>query len=183
MKTVIVAEGAFDHAIVKQLLASRPDFVTGAVAALEAQGASSAVSLARSFLAVKNQPTALLLDADVDEPDKIQERKEQLEQLLGLAAVRDLWEVCLFVPTIEIIFFQTPGILEALGLRTPTPDEYARARHEPKNVLSSLALAAGLRTQMDLIPRFPGANWESVWTRDPFTQLHGFLRKHLARKP
>ncbi|WNG14839.1 hypothetical protein [Cystobacter fuscus] len=136
-------------------------------------------------MGIKQYPVALILGTDVYEPTKVEERRRFLEAMLDETAPRDQWELILLAPEMETIFFQIPGLIEALGLPSPSEVQRERAKHQPRAVLIELLSKAGGRGSPDwpswfrkTLPRLPH---DKIWRLKPFNQLQHFLEQHQHR--
>ena len=136
MKTVAVTEGAADAAILVGILGAVMEPETFKVVA--AGSRSSAVSLARSYLAVREFPIALVLDADMTDEARIREEELNLTELLAFAGARERFGVFLAVPTIEIVFFPNQAATEEMLGKSMSEDEWEAAQYRPKDVLRKL---------------------------------------------
>jgi hypothetical protein len=178
MTTCVVTEGQFDGKLIESLIHTRK-FKHARV--FTAKGSSSAQSLARSILGVKQLPVALVLDADEYDPSRVEERKRYLETMLGTTAPRSEWELILLVPEMETVFFQVPGMLESLGLPLPDPVQREQARHQPRKVLVDL-IRTNRRTSGEprqwLMGKFPRLPHDKMWQFEPFSRLQRFLEQH-----
>lgn len=142
----VVTEGQLDVQLLKRLLpvelAKNVVFVAGG-------GISDAQSLARSILAVRHRPVALVLDADTVDPDSIKERELINQELLQYAAAGAPFKILLAVPTIESILFQDRSGLEQLTKHKFTDVEWAQAEFVPKTVLQKVLSQPGQSQKLD----------------------------------
>jgi hypothetical protein len=177
MTVCIVVEGALEGEIIKQMLRCRG--VKNA-RVFVSQGKSSAQSLTRSLLGVKQLPVALILDADETDPGKVEEQGRRLEVLLNMVAPRKEWELLLMVPEMEAVFFQVPGLLELIGLPSPSPVQQERAQYKPKHVLDELLAQTSKKARPPLLAlarRLPREACEKLWTHDAFSRLESFITR------
>jgi hypothetical protein len=178
MKSYVVTVGPFDGELIKTQLQARGFEQTRV---LVSENASSAESLASSILLVKQLPVALVLNAGAYEPSMVHRISRQFESLLGAVAPRTDWRVLMMVPEMEILFFQVPGLLEALGLPAPTPDQLKIAEYVPGKVLEEIvAPVAAKRARKTpwrqwLMKRFSRLPHEEIWKQEPFAELLRFL--------
>ncbi len=133
--TYIVTEGQFDAVLLEKLIPKNMNRETTFVVR---SGGSSALSLARTILAVKRVPVALVVDADTTSESAICERQDLLRSLLNQAAVRVRFEVFLAVPEIETVFFVDRPLLEHLVHQKISDIEWSIAEFQPKKVLTDI---------------------------------------------
>jgi hypothetical protein len=177
MKAYIVTEGELGRSLLQRLL---PADLTEAVAVVTASGGSGAVSMARSLLATRQSPVALVLDADSISPDFVRERSRGLRELLRSVSSGPDSEVFLAVPELEGIFFQAPNLLErVLGLTIPeTLAILAEAR--PKDALDRLfAQHQSIKTVPELLSALTPCDDEELRATKPIANLNEFLRHAL----
>jgi hypothetical protein len=180
MTACIVTEGKFDSELIRSMLNARKFTHTRV---LTAQGASSALALARSVVGIKQLPVALILDADEHDSSRVEQRRKHLETMLRTTAPPSEWELLLMAPEMETIFFQVPDMLESLGLPSPTPVQREQAKHRPREVLVELISKTHrpspdkLQWLMKTLPQLP---YDKLWTLEPFDRLQRFLERHGA---
>lgn len=132
----VVTEGETEAGVIRLLLQGEMPAAMPSVSVRGAGGRSSADSLARSLLAVRQEPVALVVDADADSPHEVSERRRFLEQSLLQVANRPLWRVILMVPQFERIFLHTSVVfLSRLIGRQLSSREYAEGRRRPKEAM------------------------------------------------
>jgi hypothetical protein len=125
-----------------------------------AGGWSGADSLARSILAVRREPVVLVVDADGG-TETAMEREAFLLESLGAVGRRELFEVVVFTPALEVLLFQDDAFLGRIARRLPTEVERVRAEYDPKRVLEALEvrrdeIAGNLRhADIDLLRSAP----------------------------
>ncbi|MFY0522997.1 hypothetical protein ACN28I_07325 [Archangium gephyra] len=179
MTVCVVTEGQFDSELIKSLIKAKK---IKHAQVFTAKGSSSAQSLARSLVGVKQLPVALILDADEHDPSRVEDRRKYLETMLGTTAPRNEWELILLVPEMEMVFFEVPGLLETLGLPAPTPVERERAKHRPHEVLADLISKSNKHRPSNsrqwLMGMFPTLPYEKIWQLEPFSRLQRFLEQH-----
>jgi hypothetical protein len=140
-KVYLITEGATDEVILKKLLPAKiltnVQFVIG-------QGRYSAQSLARSILAARKMPVALVLDADTTQPEAIQEQYDFLHEALGQAAAGTPFGIFLAKPEIEILLLEVPQITHGVSKR-----ELELAKLHPKKFLHLFSGVDKLLKQLD----------------------------------
>lgn len=153
MSVYVITEGPSDQAVLQAIWRFRLRSQEGLVIST-AGGKSNASSLARSLLAKRHEPVALVLDADAVDEDIVGEQQSNFETSLGLAAEPGLWKVILFKPALEIAFFHDPCIMQRLLGYKLAPEELELARLAPKKMLAKLSRQTGQGASvMDLATR------------------------------
>jgi hypothetical protein len=135
MRAYVVTEGQVDAEILKGLL---PENIVKDTEFVVGSGRYSAQSLARSVLAVRQLPVALVVDADTEDETMIQEQSDFLQESLRQASPGVRFQVFLAVPTIEILLFQDQSLLEELTGRKFSDQEWQIAKLKPKKFLTDL---------------------------------------------
>lgn len=114
MDQLIVVEGTGDEALLTRLsrhLGLKSKVVIG-------QGASSAVAMARSHLSMGVPRLILVLDADCEREQEVEERRRSVEAALAYAAPKDRWKLVLLVPDLERALLSVTEVAHFL-LRKP----------------------------------------------------------------
>ena len=140
MQTHIVVECNTDAAILKMVLA--PELAGNGMRIWSAGAKSAADSLARTLLSVREEPTILVVDSD-SESDT--EERQFFENSLHRVAAKEMWRLCLAVPTIESCFFDHPEFVEDLFAIKLSEADKVLARFRPKDVLEKLFQSKGMR--------------------------------------
>jgi len=98
-------------------------------------GRYSAQSLARSILATKQLPVALIVDADTTSKRAIKEQYDLLLANLGQASPGVQYKVLLAIPEIEILFVQDWDYIEKAGGTTVSSLQKELTQLYPKKIL------------------------------------------------
>ncbi|BBC22561.1 hypothetical protein [Pseudanabaena sp. ABRG5-3] len=179
MIAYIVCEGDFDTQLLKAVL---PKDLLQKVEIVSAGGQYAAKSLARSLIVRRQAPVALVLDADLIDPDLIQERCTSIQELLESVSINTPVKVILAVPQIESILFQDRGLLcRLMGLEI-TSDTVVNARNQPKKALEKLiSQSKSYQGQSQIINQLVHEDLE-ILRKDPVIQeLVQFLQS--VREP
>jgi hypothetical protein len=72
---------------------------------------SSIYSTARTILAVRREPVALVLNADTTDPAAVSTRRQEVEEVIGEAASRAPFRWLLAVPALQSLLFSRPDLL------------------------------------------------------------------------
>jgi len=174
MNVYIVTEGQFDATLLSRLLAEE---VQVGVTIVAASGKSGAQSLARSLVAARRRPVALVLDADTTDEAFVHRQRLVARELLAMASPGIPTEVFMAVPSMEVLFFADPALLGRLtgGL---AGDQSARGRYQPKQVLQEF-LRMGLAPVLDpsdLVRGLTDADATRMSEYPPVSDIKHFLQ-------
>lgn len=177
MACYVITEEPEGVALLTELL--RPDFdlEQGEVSILAGGGESGADALARSILAVRHEPVALVVDADTVEPGRVRESRRFLEYSLGEFGGAG-FGVFLAEPSLDSLLFNDRAIIEALTGRRPTDEQMLRGHYEPRRILEEL-LPNGLRGAR-LAERLPEIDLSSLRTHPLIEDLRKFITEKVA---
>jgi hypothetical protein len=179
MKPTIVVEGRQDIAILRALL---PPTLAETSQFAGAEGRSTLVSLARTFLIKYHVPTALVMDTDTMDATTIAEAVRASRHLIGAVAGETPYEIVYCIPEIETIFFDNKVDLESIF-----PDFkncYFRqfALTQPKQQLDLLLKdGKGPRTLSDFLSALTSSDIEKLQKTYPIQQVSAFIRSVVGR--
>ncbi|MEY2977672.1 MAG: hypothetical protein ACO31I_14430 [Prochlorotrichaceae cyanobacterium] len=135
MTTYILCEGESDARLIERLL---PEALMMEAKVFPAGGLYAVNSLARSLIVRRQCPVAIVVDADEIRPNRVEQRRSEIEEILERVAIDAPVKVVLAVPEMEIIFFQDRSLLSSLvGYEVPQ-DTFNAAQYEPKQILMEL---------------------------------------------
>lgn len=135
MKTYIVCEGRTEVQLLKKVL---PLESIKNVEIVEGGGLYALKSLALSLIVRRQSPVAVVVDSDSVVPKQIQQRVEEIGDLLKSLAVNTPVKVITSIPTFEAIFFHDVSILTRLLGYIATPDSLNQSIYQPGQVLAQL---------------------------------------------
>ena len=180
MKVTLVTQGAVATRLLEQLLAQHPLFREGAIRVQDRGGHSGSFSSARTILTLRHEPVAVLVDMELAEPSYMADRREMLEELLAEAGPAWAWRLILWVPEVEILFFQDERLLlELVRPVVPTPEQLLQARKTPRKVLSELLASAGASSAEALLERLAPLDLSALWKVAELRVLEDFLLARL----
>jgi hypothetical protein len=107
-----VSEGEFDRELLSFLIGKKFGPQSGSIQVLASRGKSNAVSLARSLLAVRGEPVALVVDSDTTDRGQADSLRNDLQAELAQMAPSALFHIFLAEPEIEAWLFSDPSYLE-----------------------------------------------------------------------
>jgi hypothetical protein len=136
-KLIIVTEGKTDVFIIRALL--NKELTTG-MRFFAAQGRESLVTLGRNLLVHEGYPVFLVIDVSTAELPIRDEMVAETMRALSTTGAPGTFQVFVFTPEIEIVFFEAPDALQmALGTTLP-PSTVDEGRSKPKVVLNRLLI-------------------------------------------
>ena len=141
MSVYVVAEGPCDAELLAKLL---PDSRRAGARFMDGKGKSSARSLARSLVAARHEPVALVLDADTTEEHLVREQRLITREFLRMASAGVPTEVLLAVPSIEIVFFADRALLNRIVGVEISHEEWISGQFQPKKTIGKLLSRAPL---------------------------------------
>jgi hypothetical protein len=135
-KAYIITEGPTDTAYLKTFF---PDTAgkSESITFLTSFGYSSALSMAQSVPVKTDKPALLILDADTNNPIRVEEKRDFVEQYVHTTNP-DQVKVLLAVPSLEIIFFANKSALELALNKTISDDVWELAKFSPAQALTLL---------------------------------------------
>ena len=174
MNAYVVVEGMSDVAILRAVLDAK---LLENVFLVDAGGAASIPSLARSLVARRSVPVAIFADADSLQEEVVGERREQFKDLVNSVAGRIPSAVVLAVPEVEVIFFSAPDMIKRVFGEAP-PELMALGRRDPKGVLAQLGKmsdkAWDVNKALDLMT---DNDLEQLRQTQPIKELANFLEQ------
>jgi hypothetical protein len=109
MNATVLTEENFDGMFLAALIAS--ERLRDGIQIRVGGGESPGHSFARTMLAVRRTPVAVVINADSPEPKAAMERQSSAEEVIGIAAFGVPFRVLVAVPELDILFFQRPELL------------------------------------------------------------------------
>ncbi len=137
MNATVLTEGNFEGMFLATLIAEEQHLYDIEIKAVG--GMSSVYSFARTLLAVKRTPVAVVIDADSPEPDVAAERQRSAEEVIGDAASGIPFRVIVAVPALEILFFRRPELLGRVFGAAINDHLMELAELSPRHALRKLA--------------------------------------------
>ncbi len=137
MNATVLTEGNFDGMFLATLIAEEQDRYGIEIRAVG--GKSSVYSFARTLLAVKRIPVAVVIDADSPEPEVAEERQRTAEEVIGDVASGIPFRVIVAVPELEILFFRRPELVRRVFGEVVNDHLMELAQLSPRRALQRLA--------------------------------------------
>ncbi|MBI5497297.1 MAG: hypothetical protein HY904_19945 [Deltaproteobacteria bacterium] len=162
MEPLIVVEGDSDAALLARLtrhLRLKSKVVVG-------HGASSAVSMARSHLALGAPRVILVLDADSENEEAIKERCRSIETALAFAASEHRWRLVMLVPDLERSLLSVDEVAGFLLGNTVDKRALEKLKESGADAKNVLALERAVN-QRRLRVKLPASAAEAFLTRNP----------------
>jgi len=136
MKQVIVTEGKFDKALLEKVL---PEEIIAKTKIDAGMGATSALSLARSYCINGANKILVVIDSDSNNERQIYEKKSFAESFLSFSPSNSEMKVVLFIPELESIFFADKSFIEKYFGKEITPTEFDLYKRDPEYALEKLS--------------------------------------------
>lgn len=133
-RAYVVTEGQADADLLRRVLA---DALVEDVEFVVGRGRSAAESLARSILAVKQTPVALIIDTNTTDQRSIDEQVDFLRYYLDQGSGCDAFEVIPAVPEIEVVLFHNQSLVERITNQQFNEREWEMAKRHPKESLTT----------------------------------------------
>lgn len=169
----IVTEGPFDQKLVEVVLR---DLYAPELFVIKAYGGkNNARPTARKHLLQHKSPVIFIIDADTSDPDKAKEEQEDLEYYFGMGGQSMPFQVTTFVPTIEVVFFEKPVVIERLLGRPLDRATKIAGRVAPKEILESLLPELKLRTRADIIERLTEEDLREIRSQQQMAAIRQFI--------
>jgi|SRR5882724_1149713 len=141
-KLTIISEGESDTRLIRKLIAHE---LTSDMKFYASQGRLSLLSLARNLIVHEGGPVLLVMDADSTNPHVRRELEAMTIAAISgaggdgtLLPNQRLFNVFMFVPEIEVVFFEAPRVLERIMNKPVDTDTVELGLTEPKKVLVKL---------------------------------------------
>jgi hypothetical protein len=140
---------------------------------------SSLYSAARTLLAVRDEPVALLLDADSTDPEAVARRRSSAEEVVGDVASAAPLRVLVAVPALEALLFLGPDPVErAFGAVAGDERLLELGRMNPREALKRLDPAGHWWTaSLNLVRALNDGDIADLRSAPPIHELLEFLRE------
>lgn len=179
MIAYIICEGDCDTQLLKVVL---PKELLQKVEVVSAGGQYAAESLARSLIVRRQVPVALVLDADLIDPDLTQERCHSIQEILESLSINTPVKVILAVPEMETIFFQDKALLSRLLGLDITSETMIWANFQPRQALEKLiSQSENYQSQSQIINQLVHEDLEILRKSPVIQELAQFLQS--VREP
>lgn len=172
-RAYLFVEGPADADLLRRILP--PERLQG-VELVAAGGRAGVASLARSVLVERRKPIAVLLDADSNDPDSIEERRASTEELIRAAGSGVPIKVVVAVPESEVWFFAVPAVIGRVLGATVSRDVIEMGKRDPKATLKRLGDTHHVNvTSQRLASELSPADIEALRDLPEIRELTGFL--------
>jgi len=140
----VVAEELLDavflNRVIERALSVTPRFFTG-------DGQIALTSLARNILVHDGGPVFVVIDAETMNGDTAAEACAMTRMALGHVSANDAFDVCAFVPQLEVVFFEAADVLRRHFADHVHDVELELGRFSPAQMLDSLLARSGRDTE------------------------------------
>ena len=172
MMTYIVVEGVSDEILLSQVLAN--EIHQDALKVRAAGGESSAISKARTLLAIKEFPVILWVDADSYDDSTITSKRGELAYLLSQAADESRYLVLLAKPTFEKYWLEVPDLRAEIV--TNNQNDEAEAKYEPALLLQKFMRKKNISAKALL----RGKDLEPLRENEDFKKVLAFVKNQAS---
>src|SRR5207247_1052519 len=118
----VVVEGRVDAVLLRSILCQESKTT---VRFYSAEGGLSLLTVGRNLLVHEGGPVLVVMDSDTLNPEQSRASQALARYALGSVAPGEVFDVFVFHPEIEVVFFEAPQVLERL-LGRPIPPEVVR---------------------------------------------------------
>ncbi len=141
-------------------------------------GVDGVTSMARTVVAVRRRPTAIVIDADSPEPEAERDKRQGMEELVGSVAGRVPFRVIVAVPAFEVVFFKAPDLLKRAYPDTFSPSVLELAQLSTRRAIERLNPGGKRGEFIERILHFlKDEDMEAMQTVDFIDELRQFLRR------
>jgi hypothetical protein len=137
---------------------------------------SSLYAAARTLLAVRNEPVALVLDADSTDPEAARRRLQDAEEVIGATADAAPLRILVAVPALEALLFRRPAALER-AFPKAGGDLAELGKVSPRDALARLDPTwGGAHAAFELIKILNDDDIKALREEEPLRALLAFLK-------
>jgi hypothetical protein len=180
MRTHVLVESNQSAMMLAKVLST--ELEAGLIEIRAAGPLSSLYSAARTLLAVRGEPVALLLDADSNDPEAVARRQLTAEEVVGDVASSAALRVLVAVPAIEaLLFLRRDPITRAFGAAASDEHTLELGRLNPREALKRLDPGGHSWTaSLNLIRTLNDGDIAELRSEPPIQELLDFLRELLC---
>jgi hypothetical protein len=136
---------------------------------------SSLYAGARTLLAVRHEPVAVVLDADSTNPAAANRRRWDAEEVIGWTVHAAPFRLLIVVPALEALLFRRPDAIARAGGH-PAPDVLELGRFSPRDALEKLERnGLGRGASQKIIGTLNDADVAALRAESPVRELLEFL--------
>jgi hypothetical protein len=180
MNLCVISQGNTAGKLLATLIAEEQS--RGGVEVRVATGQSSFYSYARTLLAVKRIPVAVVMDADTPEPEAALERQQSAEEVIGDAASGVPFRVIVAVPSLDILFFQRPELLRRVFGDAINEHVMELAQLSPKRTIQKLAPDQSYEdVRTELLRAMDASDVQALRESPPIRDLRDFIAMVVGR--
>jgi hypothetical protein len=183
MNVNVLTEGHFDGMLLAKLIAEEQGRSDVEINVLG--GRSSLYSYARTQLAVRRIPVAVVFDAQTPEPEAALERQREAEEVIGDVAGRVPFRVLVAVPALEVLFFQRPELLRRVFGEAVNEHVMELGQLSPRRALQKLAPDRPFEdVRIDVLRAMDPSDVQALRNESPLIQdLLSFITTTVGRSP
>jgi hypothetical protein len=175
----ILTESTFDAALLATVL-TEDDLREASIRAVDGQ--SSIYSVARTFLAVRQEPVAVVIDAESSDPRAVSRRRDAAEEVIGDVASGVPYRVIVAVPEMLVLLFRRPELLRRVFGNVVTDHLLELAEADPRKALRKLdPSAADDELRFRVLQAMDRDDTDALQRSDLIQELTTFLRSTRRR--
>lgn len=179
MTTYILTEDSFNTDLLQEILlkkAPREQTPLKNAVVFPAGGSSAVISLARSIVVRRKAPVLIVADAGSTVSEFIQDRHQDIEDIVKIVAGRTPVKVVLAIPELETVWFQDVALLSRwLGCQ-PSPELLVLAEFRPRKALAQLlSQSEKIQTQEQLLEQISQKELEILSQAPVIQEIVEFL--------
>ena len=181
MKAYVIVQGMTVVAVVRAVV---PPELLAEAALTPADERAIPISMARTLVATRRKPLAMLINTDSVAERIIQEQVQGARELLQMAAGRIPTRVIPLIPSVEAVFFMAEGLLERVLCQPLSEEMRLLGRSSPKEALELLfARSSGPKTIPALLDGLDDEGVAALRATPPFRELIAFLEGVVNPQP
>lgn len=172
----VVTEGPFHERLLTLLLSDLADAYE--VGVIEGGSRDGARPLARQLMILQRHAVVYAIDADTVDRDRASEQQRTLEWYFGLPANEQLARVVQFIPSVEVILFERPRVLERLLGRKPEPAVMVAGEIAPRAVLDRMLPELGGENLMRRIEELTAHDLRELRSHPAIAAIRRFVKEN-----
>ncbi len=137
MKTIVITEGRFDAAVLEKIFKSAN--LLDKTNVLPADGYSSALSKAKTYLSVHKSRVMLILDTDSVYENEILEKQEFVKSYVNYSWYPDRCKIIWFSPELETLLLHNKEFVSAVSLKPVSDFDINIGSSSPRKTLEIIS--------------------------------------------
>jgi len=155
----------------------------GGVRLLGYDGEDAARPVARQLLMLRRQPVVFAIDSDTVDTGRVAQHQRDLDDYFAWGAGGLPFQVVQFVPTLEVIFFDRPAVLERLIGRKLEPVLKIAGEIAPRAVLERGVPELAERKLVDRLDQLTPKDLRALRTHPSIAAIREFVQANAESEP